>query len=527
VPRWILFAGMVSLAGCESPSSPAPPPPERRLVVLGTAPAEADVVATPLSAPIRAVVADDFGQVIAGAVVAWSSVDPDAGAPQTPTSTTDAEGRASTVWTLGTRVGGHRVEVRATHSGRVAVDTVIVRAGPGPLATAEVTVGDTLRTLDPGETVGVTVTGMDAYGNAVPDPYAYASFSVADSAVAAVSQGGVIEARGAGRTTVTIEVDSIVRRIHLTVRGLRQRAHPSLMVTGVYGTGNNVFATTLTGGRRFWRWNGLRLVEITGRTVYEDAVVVLPGGEIWAGSGHPHRRAAGSTTWTAHPLPGGQPVWRLTGSGQTVFAEGVGYGGFSSAVFRWDGSQWTPLPLPARGDSTLTIHSLAAGGSDDLYVGGRIVSGGGERPYLARVRGGVATRIDVAPGLPPGAGSGVVGPMAALPDGSVYVVVATADPWWAFTRLAVIDEGVLTSVPVPWESQEIVSLALGPDGALHVAGVDRVARLASGGWETWELRDYWNAYHGPFHVTADGRIWLGGYRGGDDHTGFLEIEVLR
>lgn len=90
-----------SLLGCGGGSPSSPPPPQDPLVVAkagASGDAQTGTVATALAAPLRVAVTRG-GQPVAGVTVSWSTSG--TGAAATPSSSvTDAQGIASTAWTL-------------------------------------------------------------------------------------------------------------------------------------------------------------------------------------------------------------------------------------------------------------------------------------------------------------------------------------------------------------------------------------------------------------------------------------------
>ncbi|HEX7088885.1 MAG TPA: Ig-like domain-containing protein [Longimicrobiales bacterium] len=115
-------------------AEPGPPTSVRRISGDG----QAATVGEPLAAPLVVEVVDAYGNPIAGTNVSWL-VEEGGGSVSPSSETTDANGRAQAVWTLGTRAGEQRVTASANQS----IFTVFTAAAaPGPPAAASPASGD-------------------------------------------------------------------------------------------------------------------------------------------------------------------------------------------------------------------------------------------------------------------------------------------------------------------------------------------------------------------------------------------------
>src|SRR5690606_16908952 len=92
-------------------------------------------VGQPLPQPLVVEVVDSYGNPIAGTSVNWS-IGPVGGNVTPSSGTTDANGRAQAVWTLGTKAGEPRLTVMAGQSA-VTVFTAAALAGPPTAVSAE------------------------------------------------------------------------------------------------------------------------------------------------------------------------------------------------------------------------------------------------------------------------------------------------------------------------------------------------------------------------------------------------------
>lgn len=147
--------------------------------------AQAAVVATALAEPLVVRVRDAAGNVVPGVLVTWGVID-GGGSVAPTTSTTDANGLASTTWTLGnlTTATDSTQLARATAVG--APVNFVATSRPGPVDPAQVLVAVVPSSVGASRTapVAVTVTARDAFGNPVPN------------------QGVVLAASGTGNTLV-------------------------------------------------------------------------------------------------------------------------------------------------------------------------------------------------------------------------------------------------------------------------------------------------------------------------------------
>ncbi len=158
------LAGTLFLAVLQLSCGDASAPPVPTDIVVEGGDGQEAVVATALPAPLVVRVTDGEGRPISGVVVAWSTSA--AGGSFAPASSeTDAQGRASTVWTLGTEAGAvtarasvarlSPASVRATARAG-AVGEVVAASGDGQHAE----VGEPLPEL-------LRIRADDAWGNPV------------------------------------------------------------------------------------------------------------------------------------------------------------------------------------------------------------------------------------------------------------------------------------------------------------------------------------------------------------------------
>jgi alpha-tubulin suppressor-like RCC1 family protein len=203
-----VLLGAAMLAGCGGDA--AGPDDDGRTsalqVAAGTGQRAAVTAALPQPLTVVALGAD--GEPVAGAVVQFT-VSANGGSVSPSSATTDAQGRASTTWTLGTAAGGHTVTARA--GGATAEFTAAADAGPP--------VGFSLAqdsfSLEPGMDSVLHYVALDAHGN--PNTAARPAFTVDDPSIATVGESGGLVALAAGRTTVRATLAGIQDQATLIV----------------------------------------------------------------------------------------------------------------------------------------------------------------------------------------------------------------------------------------------------------------------------------------------------------------------
>ena len=191
-PNRIVRRFLLSLvtAACSGDDSTEPPRPKALTPIGGV---QQGVVGTELPAALVVLVTDARVRGMPGIAVTWQA---SAGTLSTSTVSTDANGYASTRWTLGTVAGPQYVT--ASVNAMVPV-TFNVTALPGPPTFVSV-LPSSLR-LEPGTvTQFFAQVGADQYGNLWP-PDAVV-WSATDSIVAPVTVGGQMTATRAGKALV-------------------------------------------------------------------------------------------------------------------------------------------------------------------------------------------------------------------------------------------------------------------------------------------------------------------------------------
>jgi hypothetical protein len=177
-------SGDKSSGGPTGPTNPVP----AAIAQSGTLPSDT-VVASVLTVAVK--VTDSGGAGMAGVEVHWS-VAAGGGSVSSDSTSTNSSGLANVSWTLGTVAGQNQLSARA---GTLSALTLTTTGTPDGAAVGAL-----------GDTVQLTATVADQYGNALSSPVV--SWSVANGAVATVDQTGQVVSQGEGETSVTALSDT-------------------------------------------------------------------------------------------------------------------------------------------------------------------------------------------------------------------------------------------------------------------------------------------------------------------------------
>jgi len=201
----------------------APPPAAVATVSVAPSPLPLQVGQTgTLTATLR----DAANNVLTGRTVTWSS-------SNTNIATVASDGTV-------TAVGVGTATITATSEGKTGTATVNVSAPP-PAPVASVSVSPTTANLTTGGTQQITATPRDAQGNALTGRTV--TWASGNTAVATVTQAGLITAVGPGSTSVTATSEGKVGTVAVTV------TPPATGSVGVTPSSAGVFVgatTTLT-----------------------------------------------------------------------------------------------------------------------------------------------------------------------------------------------------------------------------------------------------------------------------------------
>jgi hypothetical protein len=516
-PRHPLFAVLL-LAACSDPSAVDPlRAGPLRLVPIETS-LPTGVAGEPLAAPYIVQVVDARGRPVPDLAVTWVPLD-GAGSVAAEGSRTDAQGRVSARWTLGTRAGGQLLAVRATLAGE---SVTLGLVGATALAGAPVRVrlaGDTTPALAVGQTRTVRVSGQDRYGNEIPDVTPAVQWTSSDPQVVSVSSGGIVEARSAGRAVVRAVLGEEEVALGLRVDAMPGETYYFPEPIGSFDT-NGSRLLVVSARDRSWEYASGAWNPTTPRPDSTDRItslVVLAGGSALGASVHI------PLAWHS-PQPGewhGQGVPLRFSS--LTHGEGIVFGASTvnrnpgqvpelptAAVYRrgpnggWAGlGFWVPV-----GDSALILNSIAAVSGAELYVGGQVdprTGPAGSRPLLARWRAGSWLQLALPAHLV-GAPGARITRLEASPDGTAYAVLVPGDG--GRPLLLRIDDGSFAPVedPLTAAREAVLAFALGVAGELVVAGEHRVAWRSNGTWTQRTVPAGWRG-GGSLRVDPEGGTW--------------------
>lgn len=198
--RWMSVAAAGALLGaaaCSDDSNTAPLV-ATSISVVAASNAQTGVVGTALAAPVTVTVTDQNGAAMSNAVVNWSVI-AGGGSVASATSTTDASGNASIVWTLGNTIGVDSLKATLTTG---ASATITATAIAGVATTLSKASGDA-QSVPVGATSGPMVVKLtDLFGNPVAG--ATVSWSVAGGGALSASST-TTDANGMAQVTLTAD----------------------------------------------------------------------------------------------------------------------------------------------------------------------------------------------------------------------------------------------------------------------------------------------------------------------------------
>jgi plastocyanin len=250
-----------------------------------------EVLATPLSVQVT-----DAGTAAAGATVSWST--PSGGSLAPSSSLTDANGVASSTWTLGT-VSGAQTATAALAGASGSPVTFTATAAPGP-ATSFTDAGGNQQTGNINEPLASPIRAklQDQFGNGIPGVD-----------VAWAAQGGTVspstlatDASGVSQTNVTLGATAGPVTITATTAGFdpvtftaTAQTPPPLPTTANVQVGNVFFKsnrngtqnpavdTVAVGGVVTWTWTvtGQHSVQSTGSPSFTSSNIMSTNGSTY------------------------------------------------------------------------------------------------------------------------------------------------------------------------------------------------------------------------------------------------------
>ena len=196
------------LGACKSDGSTGPGPTPTA-VRVETGNSQTGVAGAALPTTLSVVVTDRDGAPVRSRRVDWD-VGPGSGSVSPASSTTDARGVATTIWTLGTTAGTARVTAQVNG---VSPATFTATVLPGPAAAVVATPG--IAYLGVGDTVRVRATVRDQFGNELIGQSV--DFTSLDGAIASVNSGGLATAVAIGTARIVASTSGRADTVPVTV----------------------------------------------------------------------------------------------------------------------------------------------------------------------------------------------------------------------------------------------------------------------------------------------------------------------
>ena len=160
--RGLVLAALVAVGACSDNNNSVAPSATAVTVVAATN-GQTAVVGTALAQPVGVLVVDQNGAPLPNATVTWT-IESGAGSVASSTSTTDANGNATVVWTMGTIAGTDSLEASIA-AGANAFIAATATAGPASQLT--ITSGGTQTVTAGSATAPLIVKVADQFANPV------------------------------------------------------------------------------------------------------------------------------------------------------------------------------------------------------------------------------------------------------------------------------------------------------------------------------------------------------------------------
>ncbi len=215
--RTLSCASSVCLAGLSGAcgGSDALGPPRAGTATVLSGDEQVGTVGRPLPQPVAVRVADDGGHAVASVPVTWVVVAGGGTSGASP-SMTDENGRAETIWVLGTAAGRHRLEARVAGLTPLVFEATALADAP---VSATATGGQDQR-AQPGATLpeALVVTVRDEFGNPVEG--VSVTFSIAAGAGSLSVTESVTDVAGTAATSWTLGASMGTQAARATVPGV-------------------------------------------------------------------------------------------------------------------------------------------------------------------------------------------------------------------------------------------------------------------------------------------------------------------
>lgn len=197
------------IASCGSGKGEPGPGPTPASIKATSGNQQTGVAGTSLAAPLAVVVADKDGRALSNQRVEWD-VSAGSGTVQPVASMTNANGIATTTWTLGTTAGTATVTARVSGLNPVAFTANVL-----PGSAASVVATPDFAFLEIGDTIRVRATVRDQYGNSLSNQAV--SFTSLESSVATVGSTGLVTAVAMGEARIVAEAGARADTVPVSV----------------------------------------------------------------------------------------------------------------------------------------------------------------------------------------------------------------------------------------------------------------------------------------------------------------------
>jgi plastocyanin len=277
----LLVAISVLSIACGGDGGGTQPPPGGALAVSKTATASGDAqsgtVGQPLANPIRVQVTEN-GSAASGVQVNWSTVPTGAGTMTPPSGATDADGVASSMWTLGTVSGAHSARAAVTGASGSPV-TFSATAAPDAATSLSRGDGDAQSgVINTQLAAPVQAKVADQFGNGVP------GVAVGWAATGATVSAATVATNATGISAVNVTLGGTAGQITITATSgtltgsplaftATATAAPTTADISVVNNGFNPPAITVNAGTTVvWKW----AAGATGHNVAPAAPATMP-----------------------------------------------------------------------------------------------------------------------------------------------------------------------------------------------------------------------------------------------------------
>lgn len=434
---WCLLALPFAVAACDETLRPEDRSPADLIGRVVEGSLQTGTVGEALSDSVVVEVLDPRGRPVAGLPVEWRVVSEGGGTAHAGSAKTDRQGRARSLWILGTRAGSQLIEVRALlRRGPTVLDTVQATATPGSPSVLRVA-GDTVREMLPGDTLRVLLQAQDRYANPISPAELRAAWSSSAPEVVSVDDTeGLVRALGRGTAQVEARAGDVRARIHLTVVArtdtfvVDRRQYTTFQF---YQNGGRLLALAEayahnSNGYFPYEFNGSQWARqswaISGTPTVPPHLYVSEAGEAFTVAlgrvgfsprpgewrTHPTLDHASDVTgsgdtvlafsWLSGTSPTVWKLYRVTGESieesttppppdhfvrRSAMSGADVYAGNDSVTSFWSGSAWMPVPWPGTTARAARLLAASPHGGDVYSVAGSSA--------LFTLRGGEPTRV--------------------------------------------------------------------------------------------------------------------------------------